>query len=154
MAKCGAKTRSGEPCKNWAIRGRTRCKFHGGKSPRGKESKRYTHGAYSVEVTDRVKRLRQLASDILSGDASTVEAVATIASEMAARHGDLLSREIDGMDAVEKATLMRAIDSSATNTRQAVRTMVEADSAYADDEEKAKPFKASITIAAPTKRTK
>lgn len=32
MALCGAKTRSGEPCKRHAAVGSTRCKLHGGKS--------------------------------------------------------------------------------------------------------------------------
>lgn len=32
MALCGAKTRSGEPCKRHAIPGSKRCKLHGGKS--------------------------------------------------------------------------------------------------------------------------
>lgn len=33
MALCGAKTRSGEPCKRHAVPGSNRCKLHGGKSP-------------------------------------------------------------------------------------------------------------------------
>lgn len=32
MAQCGAKTRSGEPCKRHAVPGSKRCKLHGGKS--------------------------------------------------------------------------------------------------------------------------
>lgn len=32
MAHCGAKTRSGEPCKRHAVPGSARCKLHGGKS--------------------------------------------------------------------------------------------------------------------------
>lgn len=32
MALCGAKTRSGEPCKRHAVPGSSRCKLHGGKS--------------------------------------------------------------------------------------------------------------------------
>ena len=31
--RCGAKTRSGEPCKKWAVKGRTRCRLHGGANP-------------------------------------------------------------------------------------------------------------------------
>lgn len=30
MAQCGAKTRSGQPCKRHAVHGRNRCKLHGG----------------------------------------------------------------------------------------------------------------------------
>lgn len=32
MALCGAKTRSGEPCKRHSVPGSTRCKLHGGRS--------------------------------------------------------------------------------------------------------------------------
>jgi hypothetical protein len=31
--RCGAKTRRGTPCQCPAIRGRTRCRLHGGRSP-------------------------------------------------------------------------------------------------------------------------
>ena len=46
-AACGAKTRSGAPCKNVPVRGRTRCRMHGGKSVRGVESGTFKTGAHS-----------------------------------------------------------------------------------------------------------
>lgn len=41
MALCGAKTRSGEPCKRHPVPGSTRCKLHGGKSPGAAKGNRY-----------------------------------------------------------------------------------------------------------------
>lgn len=55
MALCGAKTRSGEPCKRHAVRGSKRCKLHGGAAT--KANKGNTHAAkpgsiYSQFLTD------------------------------------------------------------------------------------------------------
>jgi hypothetical protein len=44
---CGAKTRSGAPCKNAPIGDTGRCRMHGGKSLAGVASPRYKHGRYS-----------------------------------------------------------------------------------------------------------
>jgi hypothetical protein len=30
--RCGARTRRGAPCRSWSVRGRRRCRMHGGKS--------------------------------------------------------------------------------------------------------------------------
>lgn len=46
---CGAKTRSGQPCKN-APMGNGRCRMHGGASLKGVESPRYETGRYSKYV--------------------------------------------------------------------------------------------------------
>jgi len=54
MALCGAKTRSGEPCKRHAIPGSKRCKLHGGKStgaPGNKNAAR-PGSIYSKFLTD------------------------------------------------------------------------------------------------------
>jgi hypothetical protein len=45
--RCGAKTRSGEPCKSPAIHGGKRCRMHGGKSLRWFAHPNYEHGLYS-----------------------------------------------------------------------------------------------------------
>lgn len=53
MALCGAKTRSGEPCKRHAVPGSARCKLHGGaasKANKGNQSAR-KHGIYSDTLT-------------------------------------------------------------------------------------------------------
>lgn len=44
---CGAKTRGGKPCQKPCIIGRTRCRLHGGLTPRGKDCANYKHGLYS-----------------------------------------------------------------------------------------------------------
>jgi hypothetical protein len=46
--KCGARTRAGSPCERFPAPGRTRCKLHGGASPRGIAHPRFQHGAYSA----------------------------------------------------------------------------------------------------------
>lgn len=43
---CGAKTRSGEPCRGPAMRGKDRCRMHGGGSRRGIASPSFRHGRY------------------------------------------------------------------------------------------------------------
>lgn len=45
--RCGAKKRNGQPCQQWPIKGRTRCRLHGGKSRIGSGAGRYIHGRYS-----------------------------------------------------------------------------------------------------------
>ena len=62
-AICGARTRSGEPCKNAPIYPAGRCRMHGGKSLRGIASPRYKHGHYSKDV------LAKLAGEYLAEEA-------------------------------------------------------------------------------------
>lgn len=54
MALCGAKTRSGEPCKRHAIPGSKRCKLHGGKSTGapGNKNAAKPGSIYSKYLTD------------------------------------------------------------------------------------------------------
>lgn len=44
---CGARTKSGAPCRQAPLRGRNRCRLHGGATPRGLESANTRHGRYS-----------------------------------------------------------------------------------------------------------
>jgi hypothetical protein len=69
MGQCTAKSkRSREQCRNWAIRGRTTCRMHGGKSkgPRtknGRERVRLAslkHGEYAKEAIAEQKEIREL----------------------------------------------------------------------------------------------
>ena len=63
--RCGAKTRAGTPCQNPAIKERSRCKLHGGKStgPRTPEGKARVaaahtkHGRRSKAHVARVKAI-------------------------------------------------------------------------------------------------
>lgn len=55
MALCGAKTRSGEPCKRHAVPGSSRCKLHGGKSsgpPKWSKNAAKPGSIYSQFLTD------------------------------------------------------------------------------------------------------
>lgn len=58
---CGAKNRAGEPCRALAIKGRTRCRLHGGRSPAGIGHPRYVHGFYSRYPLARFVWLRRAA---------------------------------------------------------------------------------------------
>ncbi len=61
--RCGAKTRSGQPCKSPAVRGKRRCRMHGGApgsgAPRGNRNA-LRHGAYTGEAIAEYRRLRAL----------------------------------------------------------------------------------------------
>ena len=71
--RCGAKTRRGTPCKAPAMRGRTRCRMHGGPSPGAPLGNRHAwkHGRYSREAIERrrevaalVREMRALMSEL------------------------------------------------------------------------------------------
>ena len=61
--RCGAKTRSGRPCKSPAVRGKRRCRMHGGApgsgAPRGNQNA-LRHGAYTREAIAEYRQLRTL----------------------------------------------------------------------------------------------
>jgi hypothetical protein len=72
MKQCRAKSkRSGKRCNNWALKGKSTCKFHGGKStgPRtipGKERMRRSkieHGMRTKEAMRNAKSMRELLRD-------------------------------------------------------------------------------------------
>jgi hypothetical protein len=53
-ARCGAKTRTGQPCGQAAVRGRSRCRMHGGAKgsggPRGSRNGNFKHGLLTGEA--------------------------------------------------------------------------------------------------------
>ena len=57
MVLCGAKTRSGEPCKNHAVDGSNRCRMHGGKLTKAQQGNQHAqkHGIYSATLSDDEK---------------------------------------------------------------------------------------------------
>jgi hypothetical protein len=61
--RCGAKTRSGTPCKNPIVTGRKRCRMHGGAAgsgaPTGKRHGNYRHGRFSKEYLAAARRGRE-----------------------------------------------------------------------------------------------
>lgn len=50
----GTSKRTGKPCKAYAIKGREKCYYHGGKTPRGAASPHTTHGKYSKALPQRL----------------------------------------------------------------------------------------------------
>ena len=57
--RCGARTRSGRPCKAPAMRN-GRCRMHGGASLSGPAHGRYKHGYFTKEAIEGRRRLREL----------------------------------------------------------------------------------------------
>ena len=51
--RCGARTRSGSPCRQAAVRGRARCRMHGGAKgsggPPGSRNGNFKHGFWTTE---------------------------------------------------------------------------------------------------------
>ena len=61
--RCGARTPGGMPCQRPAIRGRKRCRLHGGLSPgapRGPKNGNFQNGDWTAEAIEERKWLRSL----------------------------------------------------------------------------------------------
>src|SRR5919202_3665395 len=62
--RCGARTRSGRPCRSPAVRGKERCRMPGGAkgsgAPEGKRNGRYRHGAFTREALEARRLLARL----------------------------------------------------------------------------------------------
>jgi uncharacterized protein YjcR len=72
--RCGAQTRSAKPCRSPAVRGKKRCRMHGGApgsgAPRGNQNA-YKHGLYTQDaiaqrrqIQDLLRQSRKLLSDM------------------------------------------------------------------------------------------
>ena len=63
-SRCGARTRSGAPCKSAPVSGRRRCRMHGGAdgsgAPKGDKNGNYKHGRYTEEVQATRRWLREV----------------------------------------------------------------------------------------------
>ncbi len=61
--RCGAITRAGTPCQRPAIRGRRRCRLHGGAStgaPRGHKNGNFRNGNWRADAIEEGQWLRSL----------------------------------------------------------------------------------------------
>ena len=70
QARCGALTRAGTACQRPTIRGRRRCRLHGGLSPgapRGTENGNFRNGNWTVEAIEERRWLRSLVKAFASG---------------------------------------------------------------------------------------
>ena len=60
-ARCGAKTRSGKPCRSPAVHGKKRCRMHGGApgsgAPKGNQNA-LKHGEYTKEAIAERREVR------------------------------------------------------------------------------------------------
>ncbi|EXS70231.1 hypothetical protein BF95_25150 [Sphingobium sp. Ant17] len=64
--RCGAKTRSGKPCQSPAVRGRNRCRMHGGTNggaPKGNRNA-WKHGNRSAEAESQLKTVKAIDRDL------------------------------------------------------------------------------------------
>lgn len=61
--RCGAKTRSGQPCRSPAVQGKRRCRMHGGAAgsgaPRGNKNA-LKHGLYTQSIRSAEKKIQAL----------------------------------------------------------------------------------------------
>jgi hypothetical protein len=66
--RCGARTRSGKPCRSPAVNGRPRCRMHGcapgAGGPKGERNGNYRHGLYTKETRNRLRALRALTREV------------------------------------------------------------------------------------------
>ena len=67
--RCGAKTRAGGACQNPAIKGRSRCKLHGGRStgprtPEGKARAAAAHTKHGRRSKAHVARVREINAEL------------------------------------------------------------------------------------------
>ncbi|MEL6572994.1 MAG: HGGxSTG domain-containing protein [Pseudomonadota bacterium] len=65
--RCGAKTRSGMSCRAPAVRGKARCRMHGGAKGSGapqRNTNALKHGKYTASNIERGQRLKHLLKEI------------------------------------------------------------------------------------------
>ena len=62
--RCGARTRRGTPCPSPAVKGKRRCRMHGGAhgsgAPTGERNGNYRHGYYTAEAMAERRALTAL----------------------------------------------------------------------------------------------
>jgi hypothetical protein len=67
-SRCHARTRAGHPCRQAAVRGRARCRMHGGArdsgGPSGERNGNFKHGLWSRESVRARKGLRAQIQEI------------------------------------------------------------------------------------------
>jgi hypothetical protein len=67
-SRCGAKTRAGHPCRQAAVKGRSRCRMHGGAKgsagPRGKRNGNFKYGLHTHEAKSLHRAMRAKVREI------------------------------------------------------------------------------------------
>jgi nitrate reductase NapAB chaperone NapD len=102
--RCGAKCRDGSPCRNYAM-DNGRCRMHGGKSLKGKDSKTWKSGIYSryasKSLKDVLDQLQELPSEeLLNADNELKLLQALIIESKALKNGTGELEEIEGLSKV------------------------------------------------------
>ena len=73
--RCGARTRGGSPCRSPAVRGKARCRMHGGAAgsgaPEGPRNGAWRHGTRTAEALE----MRRWANGLLRGARELIEEV-------------------------------------------------------------------------------
>jgi hypothetical protein len=104
MKTCGARTKhDGTPCERSPVRGRTRCRLHGGRTLVGTASPTYRNGRYSIYIPERLRERYEAAE--------SDQELLSLKSELAltdARLMDLLARVNTGESGQLWADLRRA----------------------------------------------
>ena len=69
--RCGARTREGGECRSPAVRGRQRCRMHGGTNPGAPTGNRNArkHGGYSASAMAAARYLKMIARLVRGVDA-------------------------------------------------------------------------------------
>lgn len=64
--RCGVRTRDGDPCRAPAVRGKTRCRMHGGApgsgAPRGNRNAR-SHGLFTAEAMTERRQIQTVLAE-------------------------------------------------------------------------------------------
>ena len=75
--RCGARTRAGHPCRQAAVRGRARCRMHGGArgsgGPRGDRNGNFKHGLWTRENVATRQIMRESVREIRALLAASTE---------------------------------------------------------------------------------
>ena len=109
--QCGAKTRSGEPCKSKAMTN-GRCRMHGGKIPRGAASPHFVTGRYSKDLPTRLAARYE--------EARTDPDLLNLNAEIQLTYA-LLGEALKGMDHGESGRLWRELKATWDEFQEANR---------------------------------
>jgi glucans biosynthesis protein len=63
VRRCGARTRAGSPCQRLPVRGKKRCRLHGGASPgapRGAKNPNFKTGEWTREAIEERRWIREM----------------------------------------------------------------------------------------------
>jgi hypothetical protein len=132
VQRCGATRKyDGQPCRQPVEPGRNRCRWHGGKTPKGKDTVNMKTGRYSVEIPRRLyasfeaaradEKALTLRDEISLLDTRLSELVGGLDSGLADAPWDRLLLVMEAVDMALESGDMTEIEKSVKMLRQAVR---------------------------------